>query len=448
MGCTYCYQDPIRNAGNALRKDYDLDAMKAALLREGFKFTIFGGEPLLMPLPDLEELWKFGKEHFGEKAKRYGQSINGVQTNGTLITPAHIEAFKRWDVSVGMSIDGPAALNDARWMGSEERTRKATAHSESMLIKMLQEGISVSLIVTLHQLNAREPRLGILADWLRNMEVFGLRHVNLHLLQSDNDTVRKNLALTPKENAEALLTMARLQAEIPIRFAPLTDMVQLLRGIDRWNEDKDVGYTAGVSCIWNGCDPYTTAAVHGVDGQGNRGNCGRTCKEGPFWQKADVAGYERYLALYHAPQAYGGCRGCRFFYACKGHCPGEGVGNDWRAKTEHCEALTIVFTGLEAELIRAGEEPLSVSPLREGVERRMLAAWECGQSASITEARKTVYEDATVIDKWFDLQPLDIPHGDIEHGDKPHGDHNDTAAPATEHGDHTDAPKGMQWHSL
>jgi uncharacterized protein len=35
IGCEYCYQQPQRDAGNAGGRRYDLDAMKAAIEREG-----------------------------------------------------------------------------------------------------------------------------------------------------------------------------------------------------------------------------------------------------------------------------------------------------------------------------------------------------------------------------------------------------------------------------
>ena len=75
IACQYCYQNPERDAGNVLAS-YDLDKMRAAVEREGRAFTLLGGEPLLMPLGDLEKLWAWGLERFGH---------NSVQTNGVLI---------------------------------------------------------------------------------------------------------------------------------------------------------------------------------------------------------------------------------------------------------------------------------------------------------------------------------------------------------------------------
>src|SRR5262245_59244950 len=114
--CQYCYQNPQRDAGN-LPHTYDLAAMKAAVREEGGPFTLFGGEPLLLPLRDLEELWSWGLAQYGR---------NSVQTNGTLITEAHIRLFRAYNVHVGISLDGPGELNDVRWHGNLGKTRQAT----------------------------------------------------------------------------------------------------------------------------------------------------------------------------------------------------------------------------------------------------------------------------------------------------------------------------------
>ena len=81
-----CYQNPQRDAGN-IPTAFDVAKMKAGLERAGSNFTIFGGEPLLVPEPVLEELWAFGLERFG---------TNGIQTNGSLISDRHIRLFKQY----------------------------------------------------------------------------------------------------------------------------------------------------------------------------------------------------------------------------------------------------------------------------------------------------------------------------------------------------------------
>jgi len=116
LACQYCYQQPQRDAGNQ-RTPYDLEKMKRAIARVGGPFTLFGGEPLLMRFEDLEDVFTWGLEKFG---------ANSIQTNGALIEERHIELFYRCKVSVGISIDGPDDLNDVRWNGGVEKTRKTT----------------------------------------------------------------------------------------------------------------------------------------------------------------------------------------------------------------------------------------------------------------------------------------------------------------------------------
>src|SRR5690606_3172828 len=148
LACQYCYQNPERDLGPRPRP-YDIDRMIATLAAEGQPFALFGGEPLLVPLADLERLWAFGLERFGH---------NRLQTNGALIESAHIDAFLRYRVRVGLSIDGPDELNDARWAGSLERTRAQTEASIAALRRLCEAAVPTSLILTLHQLNATPER--------------------------------------------------------------------------------------------------------------------------------------------------------------------------------------------------------------------------------------------------------------------------------------------------
>jgi radical SAM protein with 4Fe4S-binding SPASM domain len=363
--CQYCYQNPQRDAGNLLLS-YDLQKMKDAIMAEGGPFTLFGGEPLLVPEKDLEELWSWGLGHF---------CSNAIQTNGTLINDEHIRMFKRYKVHVGVSLDGPGQLNDARWHGTLEKTRQATAKAEYAIERLCREGIPPSLIITVHRNNGTRDKLPILYDWIRYLEGIGVRWVRLHLLESESAAVRAKYALTIGENIEALMGCAALQKTLAhLKFDLFADMRLMLMGHDE-----------STTCIWNSCDPYTTRAVRGVEGNGQRSNCGRTNKDGIDFVKAEVPGFERYLALYATPQEVGGCKGCRFFLMCRGQCPGTAIDGDWRNRTEHCEVWKTLYALLEEELTAEGQEPLSLSPSRKQVEKALLEAWSHGQNTSMAQ---------------------------------------------------------------
>jgi uncharacterized protein len=44
--------------------------------------------------------------------------------------------FKLYRVPVGISIDGPGALHDARWVGSQEETQEAIVKTEAAVAGM------------------------------------------------------------------------------------------------------------------------------------------------------------------------------------------------------------------------------------------------------------------------------------------------------------------------
>jgi uncharacterized protein len=363
IGCEYCYQEPQRDAGN-FGGAYDLDAMKRAIEKHQQSFTLFGGEPLMLPLSDLEDLWAFGFARHGE---------NGVQTNGTLIEDSHIELFRKYSVRVGISIDGPGELNDARQAGSQLRTREMTRRTEVAIAKLCAAGMPPGLIVTLHRGNATAEKLPVMNQWIQGLDRDGIRTLRLHILEVDKHHVRSKLALTDDENVAAFLNFVRLEEDLAtIRFDIFSDLKKMLLGRD----DQ-------TSCVWRSCDPYTTGAVQGIEGRGQSSNCGRTNKDGVDFIKTDTPAFERYIALYHTPQAANGCNGCRFFLMCRGQCPGTAVDGDWRNRTEHCEVWKRLFRFFEERFLDQGIVPLSAKPERSALEMRAIDAWSRGNNVSL-----------------------------------------------------------------
>lgn len=368
LACQYCYQNPQRDAGN-ISSNYDLEAMKQAILEHGSPFTLFGGEALLMPEHDLELLWQWGYEQFGR---------NTLQTNGILLNENHIRMFRQYNVQVGISVDGPDRLNDARWNGSLKKTRAATQKAHEAIARLCQEDMPPCVIVTLHRQNATADKLTIMHDWLRSLDRMGIRIARLHILESENETIRTTYGLTQEENIHALNSFSELGKDMrSLRLDIFSEIEALLMGHD----DQ-------VSCVWKACDPYTTAAVQGVEGHGETSNCGRTNKEGIDFIKAENVGYERYLALYQTPQEYGGCKNCRFFLMCKGQCPGTAIDGDWRNRTEHCEVWKWLFEKAEERLVAQGHQLLSLSTERTIVEHAMIDSWTKGRNPAISSVRE------------------------------------------------------------
>jgi uncharacterized protein len=336
-----------------------MEAMKSALAKERDGFTLFGGEPLLLPKEDLRELWSWGLERFG---------YNSVQTNGTLITESHIRMFREYRVHVGISVDGPGELNDVRWAGSLEKTREATEKTHRAIERLCEEGMPPGLIVTLHRNNATGDKLPLMHDWFRYFESLGITRARLHILEVESELIHDRYALPMHENIKALLSFVALENELTsLKFDIFRDMESLMIGRD-----------SHAACVWRACDSYTTDAVRGIEGNGQSSNCGRTNKDGIDFTKAETPGFERYVALYYTPQEHSGCKGCRFFLMCKGQCPGTAIDGDWRNRTEHCEVWKTLFSHIEKSLVEKDITPISLLPIREDLEEAMLKAWTSG----------------------------------------------------------------------
>lgn len=373
IGCTYCYENPMRDARN-INVPWDWEKVKAALDKEGY-FSLHGGEPLLTPFDRLEQILEYG-------FKRHGYT--GVQTNGTMITPHHIALFKKYKTQVGISCDGPGRCSDARSAGNEKETRAATEKTLAAIEACLVEGLHPSLIVTLWKGNCDEEAFHLLSEWFRHLDSLGLTHVNLHYLEVDSSEASK-LRVNKKTLIARMKSLMTLERQLKgLKFENFAEYVTLLR-----RDDKHT------YCIWHACDVLTTPAVQGIDGQGQKTNCGRANKDGVNWLKADEGGIERQRALYNTPYKYGGCKGCRFFLMCKGECPGTGLNADFRNRTEHCEVITAIFEHYEGLILELGEVPASLHPNREQWER-----------------------------EFFQTKGGHSGHGDTPHGDS-HGDHTD-----------------------
>lgn len=393
LGCGYCYQNQARDAKNFGPQDYDMEAMKRGLEQEDYEFTLHGGEPLLMDLDDLAEILRWGHD-------RYGQ--NGIQTNGTRITPEHVELFRRYNVQVGISVDGPGDLNRLRWAGSEEKTTEMTRRTHRGIEMVAEADLRFSVIVVLHAVNINPDQRGQFKAWLRELEQMGCAGIRFHPMQTSDRSYADEFQPTMEEYIEFYTDLHEFcRAELDtLRIDLVRDIRQLLLGRDR-PEDH-------VTCVWLGCDPFHTSAVRGVDGEGNRSGCGRVIKDGVIHTKTDRPRGERYMALYQTPQDHGGCQGCRFFAFCKGQCPGEAIDDDWRNRSEFCELYKALFRLVEEELLDEGITPLSLSVVREKIERGLMEGWAQGGKPAIHE----------VLD-----ETLGGPY--YTHADSAHADHND-----------------------
>ena len=363
LSCRYCYQDTQRQAGNPQPRQ-NIDHLLSLLKIQDQPFVLFGGEPLLLGRDQMEPLLKYGFDRFG---------FTSIQSNGVLLETEHLSLFEKYKTRVGLSIDGPGQRNALRWGGTSEKTALYTRKTERGIEKLLSAGIPTSIIVTLHNRNARQEHLAELADWFRSLSEKGIHHIRLHILEAQTEDMTRDYSLSPKELTSAFLTFAELVDELGITFFDVFgDIDELLHGDDR-----------KACCVWRGCDYYHAEAIGALGMEGEITNCGHTHKDGIEFLKADVMGYERLVALFRTPQRFGGCLCCRFFLLCKGHCPASATQHDWRNRSMYCETWKILFSHFEERMVQKGEIPVSRNPARKEWEQAAIREWSRGKTISL-----------------------------------------------------------------
>ena len=312
-------------------------------------------------------------------------------------------------MSVGISIDGPGELNDVRWAASLERTREQTARTEAAIQRLCREGTPPSLIVTLSRPTRRADKLTGMHAWFRRLESLGVTSVRLHLLEVDSDAVRDTYALDRRGEPGGA-------AELPCPRTRALDAP--FRRVQGHGEDAPRRGRADDMRL-DGCDRYTTRAVRGVEGHGQRSNCGRTNKDGIDFVKAETEGFERYIALYSTPQEHGGCGGCRFFLQCKGQCPGTAIDGDWRNRTEHCEVWKGLYRDIEEDARRRRAASLLESRAQGGRDGVPLGV-DRGRNTTIAGVLRERREQPATVGASSAAGRSG--HGDVARGDLPHGD--------------------------
>lgn len=354
LGCTYCYEEPDREMKEEqIEKEYDIDEIMETLgeWKERYPDTMpgmHGGEPMLVKDEHLDQIFNFITEHWDGRPH--------IQTNGTILSDSHVEMFKKYDVGVGISCDGPVELNTERKarIGGEDATDNMSEQVHENIERLVDEGIGCGIITVLHKTNAgTDERLEKLLEWMDWLNKNGVSgHYNPAIPYED---VQQDVSLSPERLKEVYLrTWEWIKAEPYRSWNPMQQYVDNLLGVQLGN------------CVNNKCDPYNAGAAKIIKGDGSTTGCGKTWDFGdgvPFLQGPSTGNEynnddSRYEMLKQVPGApgddsapdMGGCRGCRYWNVCQGGCPGAGQNDDWRNKTIWCGAKYALYEQIEHDI--------------------------------------------------------------------------------------------------
>ncbi len=195
MACKYCYAG---SAWEGISGVKELNKMFNSKIHLLFKFidqtmsfnknthTVFifhGGEPLLINLKN----WNSILSYFYERD--YPIEIH-IQTNGTLINEEFINLFKKFNIKIGVSLDGPNILNDQTRIFKNGKGGFLTIFKN--LQKMKEVEFSFGCLVTLNKKNL---------DMLAIYDFFKKYNIpfNIRPIFNTKYSVPKDILITPYE---------------------------------------------------------------------------------------------------------------------------------------------------------------------------------------------------------------------------------------------------------
>jgi uncharacterized protein len=331
--CVYCYERHLRDLG--FKKGFDLQKVMEQMELEykdggcGGTPYLHGGEALMAGHDTIRRLLCKSWELSG---------ASNVQTYGTLIDDEYIAMFKKYKTHVGISMDGPWPLNKLRVIKGR-KGKEVTEQLTQTLIRLRNEGISVSIICVLHKANALPKHLPKLKEWILWLKSIGISGGRLNLMHTDRNGKEWELSEEEADYAWRELFRFTILEQDGLQWQPFHDAVSSVTGLEQG------------TCVFGECEYYRAKDEPVVFSDGSTGNCLKTAKDGKVYprleqdykQGAPGFGLIRYEILPLIEQEDGGCKGCEYWVNCKGGCSAEGVDGDWRNKTRFCKAYYGLF---------------------------------------------------------------------------------------------------------
>ena len=159
LGCWYCYylekeqlyaDAPTHRMSAELLETYIRQHMQATT-EPVIHFAWHGGEPTILGLDYFRTIVALQKKH----QPAHQKIVNGIQTNGTLLTDAWCRFFKEQGFTIGISIDGPAMLHDLfRVTKSGKPTHAATMRGYALLQKY---NVPTEILCVVNAENVKHP---------------------------------------------------------------------------------------------------------------------------------------------------------------------------------------------------------------------------------------------------------------------------------------------------
>ncbi len=144
LDCLYCYENITKTGEDMSVETFKelADLVLENSQKDHITFLFHGGEPSLLPNSWYEEAAEYALAK-GRACQK--QVAFSMQTNLLGVNPSKIELYKKYDIQLGVSLDGPAMLQSTMRGGED----KVFANFK----RIQQAGVKAGVLVTINEAN-------------------------------------------------------------------------------------------------------------------------------------------------------------------------------------------------------------------------------------------------------------------------------------------------------
>ncbi|WP_042374441.1 anaerobic sulfatase maturase [Neobacillus jeddahensis] len=335
LACDYCYYsrcngkpDKIAQIGDQVLEKFIREYM---VIKKGFvPFAWQGGEPLLAGIDFFNKAVQLQARY----APKNTIISNVIQTNGTLINKEWAQFFKRYKFLVGISLDGPEEINDARRVTG---SGKGSFTSIMKGIQCLRDAhVDLNILTVLHENNI--DRAKELMEFYKAEGFSYIQFIPCMDFQSQKPGQPGKYLITPQQYGDFLCEVFDIwyneeQPELSIRFFDNMLAVYLHQSAEECIHQKNCPKT--IVFEQNGdaypCDFY-------INDEYKLGNLVEDSLE-------SIINNERMeLFLMKKPSLSDPCKSCEFLHLCHGGCPRNRTGENNGIEMEYfCKSYKQVY---------------------------------------------------------------------------------------------------------
>lgn len=251
LACSYCYDFDDDRYKHRLPRNLAEQAITQSLerARDGLLLHFHGGEPMLA-WDDIRHLSEYARR----QADRLGRKVVlSIQTNGTRFTGENVAYILENHLRLGISLDGPAPLND-HWRvdhnggGSHARIEAALQRYPKLVER-------IGILTTVTSTNVR--RLIEIAEYVRSL---GVKHWDATLFDALGRGSRDSALYAPRTEDVVQAHLDLLDAVDSGRFDDL-EVRPVLRFLS-----NALSYARNSFCLRDGCGAGADLVAIAADG--------------------------------------------------------------------------------------------------------------------------------------------------------------------------------------